>query len=689
MMPDPNNFRGEIIPHLQYALSILVRAPAGGGRNAPVHVPKTVTLPLLPAPKSVDPTPDFSNPALTMDGVIATGYLEKLLQMSKANSNDKVHAANIPNMPISTDFVRSISETMTRGANANGNGIRQPSNKRLFPAKTKMGGSLPTTLKATASLPAKMKATASLPNMTSAAAGHAGRTMLATALDQPTATPVGVGATPASLTSTIPLQHRQKPTDGSGVSIDQFELLQVVGKGGFGKVFLVQKKKKPQEALQQAQQDDKREREVFAMKVLKKKDVLLKDQVENTRTEKRIMASASKGTAQHPYLVQLRYAFQTRQKLYLIMSYYPGGCLFVHLRRAKDQHFDPIRARFYAAEIMLGLRHLHTLDVLHRDIKMENVLVDAKGHVHLTDFGLSKEHGAHKGGSQTFCGTPEYVAPELLQRQKYGQAADWWSFGVMVYEMLAGFTPFADGNMRQIFRNIKSRPVMFPSPMDGFPTNAADLVRKLLTKNPEERMCVFGARALFGLPPPPRSSASDGSGICTTPEANKVELDIVPARFFSDLQSHPFFFGLDWELLSRKELSPPSNAVPDSTGATDTTFVEDTLEQADMRLTDSDDVEDSTGKVGSLTGVSRVFSSFYFDSDGEVDEVEQVSKWSARLGESGKTNSGRKISLNLPVDENKSGSSSRQAVEKKKKHSSRLASHNLAEFLDGEKNGRG
>lgn len=198
------------------------------------------------------------------------------------------------------------------------------------------------------------------------------------------------------------------------LTVADFDLLKIVGKGAFGKVMLVRKKNSNDEG------------KVYAMKVLKKDVIAAKGQIEHTKSERDILFEV-----RHPFIVRLRYAFQSEDKLYLVTDYYNGGTLFYHLR--KSRHFTEERARFYAAELLLALDHLHSLNIIYRDLKLENVLMDHQGHLALTDFGLSKQNIDETGGASTFCGTAEYIAPELLRGQKYNVAVDWWSFGILLY----------------------------------------------------------------------------------------------------------------------------------------------------------------------------------------------------------------------------------------------------------------
>tara|TARA_B110000208_G_scaffold114099_1_gene140352 strand:+ start:157 stop:1290 length:1134 start_codon:yes stop_codon:yes gene_type:complete len=197
------------------------------------------------------------------------------------------------------------------------------------------------------------------------------------------------------------------------LAVTDFELLKVLGKGSFGKVFLVR----------HLQTDA-----VYAMKVLKKEEVRRRKQVGHTRAERRIMGSIS-----HPFVVKLRFAFQSRDKLYMVSDYYRGGELFYHLKRTRTLSEE--RGRFYTAELTSALGFLHSQGVIYRDLKPENILLDDDGHIGITDFGLSKDD-VKKDEAKTFCGTPEYLAPEMILSRNtsegYGVNVDWWSMGTLL-----------------------------------------------------------------------------------------------------------------------------------------------------------------------------------------------------------------------------------------------------------------
>lgn len=322
---------------------------------------------------------------------------------------------------------------------------------------------------------------------------------------------------------------RKSMVISTSMSVNDFDLLSVVGKGAYGKVFLAKKKA------------GRNAGRVYAMKVLRKQDVFKKKQVEHTKSEQRILKHV-----EHPFVVRLRYAFQNDHKLYLVMDYYSGGSLFVHLR--KNKRFTEERARFYAAELALSLAHLHSLHIMYRDLKLENILMDADGHVAITDFGLSKEDDE----GSTFVGTPEYLAPELLCSQRtassYGNTVDWWSYGVLVYEMIQGQTPFWDKNRRQMFQNILSKEPEFPE--EYFSPTAMDFLQRVLVKNPRLRL---------------------GCG-------NEGPLEIM---------RHPWFAGIDWEALLQRRMEPPfkpqtAAAIGDSGANADLQYVPNVFKQQEV-----------------------------------------------------------------------------------------------------------
>jgi serum/glucocorticoid-regulated kinase 2 len=256
------------------------------------------------------------------------------------------------------------------------------------------------------------------------------------------------------------------------ITVEDFDLLKVLGKGSFGKVMLVKKKDDPKGTL-------------FAMKTLRKTALAKRNQLAHTSTERLILQ-----TIQSPFLVHLEYAFQTPDKLYMVLDYMGGGELFFWLK--KDKKFSEVRARLYAAEIACGIAALHAADIVYRDLKPENLLLGLNGHLKLTDFGLTKPNitgpGAD-GGTKTFCGTPEYLAPEILENKGHGKAVDWWALGTLLFEMLTGLPPFYDTNVQRMYHKILHEPLRFPKSENRQVGDAAkETLRGLLERMVSSRL---------------------------------------------------------------------------------------------------------------------------------------------------------------------------------------------------------
>ena len=253
-----------------------------------------------------------------------------------------------------------------------------------------------------------------------------------------------------------------------------FPVLRVLGKGSFGKVVLVQKRK------------GKERGGLYAMKILRKTYLVKRRQIERTKTERKVLALVD-----HPFIMKLHFAFQSDDKLYLVLDYCPGGELFFHLSRYR--RFPERVAKFYAAELLLALGHLHKKGIIYRDLKPENVLLDADGHVKLGDFGLAKDSISHPCvGATSMCGTPEYMAPEVLSQAGHGFCVDYWGLGMLVYEMMTGLPPWYTTDRSKLFRRLKSAPLDIPT---YFSMQSASCVSALLERNPRKRLGVFGIKS--------------------------------------------------------------------------------------------------------------------------------------------------------------------------------------------------
>ncbi|XP_078516409.1 RAC-alpha serine/threonine-protein kinase [Lissotriton helveticus] len=248
------------------------------------------------------------------------------------------------------------------------------------------------------------------------------------------------------------------------VTMNEFEYLKLLGKGTFGKVILVKEKATGR---------------YYAMKILKKEVIVAKDEVAHTLTENRVLQNS-----RHPFLTALRYSFQTHDRLCFVMEYANGGELFFHL--SKERVFSEERAQFYGAEIVSALDYLHSeKNVVYRDLKLENLMLDKDGHIKITDFGLCKEGIKDGATMKTFCGTPEYLAPEVLEDNDYGRAVDWWGLGVVMYEMMCGRLPFYNQDHEKLFELILMEEIRFPRTLSP---EAKSLLSGLLKKDPKQRL---------------------------------------------------------------------------------------------------------------------------------------------------------------------------------------------------------
>ncbi|XP_055745798.1 ribosomal protein S6 kinase alpha-2 isoform X2 [Salvelinus fontinalis] len=339
----------------------------------------------------------------------------------------------------------------------------------------------------------------------------------------------------------------------------QFELLKVLGQGSYGKVFLVRKIRGSDRG------------QLYAMKVLRKATLKVRDRV-RSKMERDILAEVN-----HPFIVKLHYAFQTEGKLYLILDFLRGGDLFTRL--SKEVMFTEEDVKFYLAELALALDHLHSLGIIYRDLKPENILLDEEGHIKITDFGLSKEATDHDKRAYSFCGTIEYMAPEVVNRRGHTQSADWWSFGVLMFEMLTGSLPFQGKDRKETMVLILKAKLGMPQFLSP---EVQSLIRALFKRNPANRL----------------GAGPDG-----------VE----------EIKRHHFFGNIDWNKLYRREIKPPFKP---AVGRPEDTFHFDP-EFTSRTPTDSPGLPPSDNTHQLFRGFSFVATNL--DQDQSIAEIQQNS----------------------------------------------------------------
>ena len=315
------------------------------------------------------------------------------------------------------------------------------------------------------------------------------------------------------------------------LSYSDFEPLKLLGRGSFGEVILVRLKAN---------------KKLYAMKILDKESLKKRKQQIHTKTERDLMVKIN-----CPFIVDIKSAFQDEAKLYLVSEFLQGGDLFFHLHEKKKNAFSEEKAKFYIIELVVALDFLHKNNMIYRDLKPENILLDSQGHVKLTDFGLSKIFENENDKAYTVCGTPQYLAPEILLRKGYGKEVDWWSLGCILYEMIHGRLPFKFKKGEKISINIYKQNLIFDNKISE---EAKDLIKNLLIFNPENRL----------------GSGVDGG---------------------DKIKNHKFFYGVNWNDVWGKKLKPP--------------FVPELKSEQDLKYFDSSFTDESIGSLLSRSGSFR------------------------------------------------------------------------------------
>jgi len=304
------------------------------------------------------------------------------------------------------------------------------------------------------------------------------------------------------------LDERQRKCSFPKLSINDFNIIKVIGTGSFGKVLLVTKKDNSC---------------VLAMKILKKKQMIVKDKILSTKNERKILELLD-----HPFLLQLRYAFQNERKLYLLTDYCAGGELYFHIDKVGN--FNEGAVKFYAAQMVLALEYLHSMKIVYKDLKPENVLINNDGYIRIADFGLSEMNSGQLLENSSFCGTAEYISPEQILNNESGFVSDWWSLGIIVYEMVVGRPPFISKDPDTLFKTILQGNYCIPSYLSP---EASDFIKRLLCGKPCKRLGFNGA---------------------------------------FEIKTHPFLKEIDFDLLISKKLKPPF--IPRIKSACDTKYID-------------------------------------------------------------------------------------------------------------------
>ena len=327
---------------------------------------------------------------------------------------------------------------------------------------------------------------------------------------------------------------------GIKLKVSDFQKLKLLGKGSFGEVYLVKFKKN---------------NKIYAMKILDKNDIIEKHQEEHTKIERDLLTRIN-----CPFIVNIKFAFQDKDNLYIITEFMQGGELFFHLH--KEKRFKDEKAKFYIIEIILAIEYLHKNKMLYRDLKPENVLIDTNGHIKLTDFGLSKIIQKPKEKAYTICGTPQYLAPEVLSDKGYDCTVDWWSLGCVLYELLVGRSPFRILLGDSLNEDFYKKKILIP---DYVSDEAQDLITKLLIINPLKRL----------------GYGEDG--------AYKIK-------------QHPYFKGINWDDAWNLKLKPP--------------FIPNLSNETDLKYFDNMITDEKLNSDSDLSGISTLNSNSHKDFKG-------------------------------------------------------------------------
>jgi serine/threonine protein kinase len=345
------------------------------------------------------------------------------------------------------------------------------------------------------------------------------------------------------------LKEEDNPS-GLKLKLNDFERLKLLGKGSFGQVYLVKSK-----------YSDK----IYAMKILDKNVIREGRQEGHTKIERDLLVKIN-----CPFIVNIKFSFQDKNNLYILTEFMPGGELFFHLH--KERRFSNEKAKFYLIEMILALEYLHKKNMLYRDLKPENILIDRNGHIKLIDFGLSKILQKQKEKSYTICGTPQYLAPEILSDKGYDSTVDWWSLGCVFYEMLIGITPYKINLEDSLNKNLYKQKIFIP---DYVTEEAGDLINKLLVIDPKKRLG-------FG-----------GNGV------NKIK-------------SHPYFKNVNWDDGWNQKLIPPF--IPKLNNETD-------LKYFDHSFTDESISSGDYSNISGVTMNNNEFKGFTYVSNSEGNEL--------------------------------------------------------------------